>query len=141
MNLRCVRSKSLAKLKELSGFVDEDREHAARPALTPWVGAERRSRTRAARTSTPCRAHQRRSYEHIDARRSSATTRNVCLSAIIVGPQRTSCIKAQELGFKLTNDTPELKAHLESRQGTGKSQGYEYEAAEAFARVAHRQGA
>ena len=38
-------------------------------------------------------------------------------------------IKAQELGFKLTNDTPELKAIL-NRVKELENEGYEYEAAE-----------
>ena len=75
--------------------------------------------------STPCRSSPR-SYEHIDPSL-VGNARNVLISDL--AGRSNIVIKAQELGFKITNDTPELKAIL-NRVKELENQGYEYEAAE-----------
>ena len=119
----CVPEKSLAKLKELSLFVDEVANLRHNPRL-PWVG----SAAFAHKGGTHVNAVQKlaASYEHINPE--------------LVGNQRTVLIsdmsgrsnivmKAHELGFKLTNDTPELKTIL-NRVKELENDGYEFEAAE-----------
>jgi len=119
----CVPEKSLAKLKELSLFVDEVANLRHNPRL-PWVG----SAAFAHKGGTHVNAVQKlaSSYEHINPE--------------LVGNQRTVLIsdlagrsnivmKAQELGFKLANDTPELKTILNHVKELENS-GYEFEAAE-----------
>ena len=119
----CVPGKSLPKLKELSLFVDEVANLRHNPRL-PWVG----SAAFAHKGGTHVNAVQKlaSSYEHINPE--------------LVGNQRTVLIsdlagrsnivmKAHELGFKLTNDTPELKPIL-NRIKELENDGYEYEAAE-----------
>ncbi|MGI8966659.1 MAG: citramalate synthase, partial [Limisphaerales bacterium] len=119
----CVPQKSLAQLKQLSQFVDEiaNIRHSPRQ---PWVGSAAFSH----KGGTHVNAVQKlaRSYEHIDP--------------MLVGNERTVLIsdlagrsnivmKAQELGFKITNDTPELKNIL-ARIKELEHAGYEFEAAE-----------
>ena len=68
-----------------------------------------------------------RSYEHINpagGRQSSARA-----GQRHVGPHEHSASRPQELGFKLSSDTPELKTIL-ARIKELESQGYEFEAAE-----------
>jgi 2-isopropylmalate synthase len=96
--------------------------------------AHRRSRTRAARTSTPCKSSRRATSTLIPSL--VGNERNVLISDL--AGRSNIVIKAQELGFKLTNDTPELKPDLESRQGIGKS-GLRIRGRRRFAGVAHRQ--
>jgi 2-isopropylmalate synthase len=120
----CVPEKSLPKLKELSQFVDEIANSRHNPRQ-PWVG----SAAFAHKGGMHVNAVQKltSSYEHIDP--------------ALVGNQRTVLIsdlsgrsnivmKAQELGFRLTNDTPELKQILEMIK-IREHEGYEFEAAEA----------
>ena len=124
MKKTCVPAKSLPKLKEMSQFVDEiaNMRHSPRQ---PWVG----SAAFAHKGGMHVNAVQKlsASYEHIDP--------------AVVGNQRTVLVsdlsgrsnivmKAQELGFKLVNDTPELKQILHHVKEL-ENQGYEFEAAEA----------
>ena len=67
------------------------------------------------------------SYEHINPEL-VGNERNILISDL--AGRSNIVIKAQELGFKLTNDTPELKAIL-NRVKELEHEGYEYEAAEA----------
>ena len=126
----CVPAKSLAKLKELSGFVDEVANLRHNPRL-PWVGAA----AFAHKGGTHVNAVQKlaSSYEHVDPSL-VGNERNILISDL--AGRSNIVIKAQELGFKITNDTPELSQILDSHQAT-EHDGYEYEAAEGFDGVAH----
>jgi len=66
------------------------------------------------------------SYEHIDPSL-VGNARNVLISDL--AGRSNIVMKAQELGFKLTNDTPELKSIL-GRIKELEHEGYEFEAAE-----------
>jgi len=118
-----VPAKSLAKLKELSGFVDEVANMRHNPRL-PWVGAAAFAHKGGAHVNAVQKLAS--SYEHIDPSL-VGNARNVLISDL--AGRSNIVIKAQELGFKLTNDTPELKAIL-NRVKELENQGYEYEAAE-----------
>jgi 2-isopropylmalate synthase len=119
-----VPAKSLPKLKELSEFVDEIANVRHDPRR-PWVGQTAFAHKGGMHVHAIARvAH---SYEHINPE-AVGNTRRVLVSDM---SGRTNVVlKAQELGFKLTNDTPELKditAKVKELEG----QGYEFEAAEA----------
>ena len=118
-----VPVKSLAKLKELSGFVDEVANMRHNPRL-PWVGAAAFAHKGGAHVNAVQKLAS--SYEHIDPSL-VGNARNVLISDL--AGRSNIVIKAQELGFKLTNDTPELKAIL-NRVKELENQGYEFEAAE-----------
>ncbi len=124
MKKSCVPAKSLAKLKELSQFVDEIANLRHNPRL-PWVG----SAAFAHKGGTHVNAVQKlaSSYEHVDPSL-VGNARNVLISDL--AGRSNIVMKARELGFKLTNDTPELKdilAEVKQRE----HEGFEYEAAEA----------
>ena len=119
----CVPEKSLPKLKELSQFVDEIANLRHNPRQ-PWVGSAAFSH----KGGTHVNAVQKlaSSYEHIDP----ALVGNVRTVLVSDLAGRSNIVmKAQELGFKLTNDTPELKNILTSVKEL-ENKGYEYEAAE-----------
>lgn len=117
-----VPNGSLAKLKELSQFVDEvaNIRHSPRQ---PWVGSAAFSH----KGGTHVNAVQKlaASYEHIDP--ALVGNRRTVLISDLAG-RSNIVMKAQELGFKITNDTPELKAIL-NRIKELEHKGYEYEAA------------
>ena len=119
----CVPEKSLAKLKELSGFVDEVANMRHNPRL-PWVGAAAFAHKGGAHVNAVQKLSA--SYEHIDPSL-VGNARNVLISDL--AGRSNIVIKAQALGFRLTNDTPELKPIL-NRVKELENQGYEYEAAE-----------
>ncbi len=124
MGLRCVPSKSLAKLKELSEFVNEvaNMRHDVR---APWVGQT----AFAHKGGMHVHAIERvaRSYEHINPER-VGNFRRVLVSDM---SGRTNILmKAKELGFQLAADAPETR-EITSRVKELESSGYEYEAAEA----------
>ena len=123
MKKTCVPAASLRKLKELSQFVDEIANLRHNPRL-PWVG----SAAFAHKGGTHVNAVQKlsASYEHIDPAL-VGNARNVLISDL--AGRSNIVMKAQELGFKLTNDTPELKPIL-NRVKELENQGYEFEAAE-----------
>jgi 2-isopropylmalate synthase len=118
-----VPVKSLPKLKELSQFVDEIANMRHNPRL-PWVGAAAFAHKGGAHVNAVQKLAS--SYEHIDPSL-VGNARNVLISDL--AGRSNIVIKAQELGFKLTNDTPELKAIL-NRVKELENEGYEYEAAE-----------
>ncbi|MGD1089493.1 MAG: citramalate synthase, partial [Verrucomicrobiota bacterium] len=119
----CVPAKSLPKLKELSQFVDEIANLRHNPRL-PWVGAAAFAHKGGAHVNAVQKLAS--SYEHIDPSH-VGNARNVLISDL--AGRSNIVIKAQELGFKLTNDTPELKRIL-NRIKELENAGYEYEAAE-----------
>ena len=123
MKKNCVPEKSLPKLKELSQFVDEIANLRHNPRQ-PWVG----SAAFAHKGGTHVNAVQKisASYEHIDP--SLVGNQRTVLVSDLSG-RSNIVMKAQELGFQLTNDTPELKQILH-RVKELEGQGYEYEAAE-----------
>jgi 2-isopropylmalate synthase len=120
----CVPAKSLAKLKELSQFVDEMANLRHNPRQ-PWVGAA----AFAHKGGTHVNAVQKvaASYEHIDPAL-VGNARNVLISDL--AGRSNVVLKARELGFRLADDTPELKQILQ-RIKELEHQGYEFEAAEA----------
>jgi 2-isopropylmalate synthase len=119
----CVPPASLAKLKELSQFVDEIANVRHNPRL-PWVGSAAFSHKGGQHVNAVQKIA--RSYEHVDP--SSVGNKRTVLISDLAGKSNI-VMKAQELGFKITNDTPELKAIL-ARIKDLEHQGYEYEAAE-----------
>jgi 2-isopropylmalate synthase len=118
-----VPVKSLAKLKELSQFVDEIANMRHNPRL-PWVGAAAFAHKGGAHVNAVQKLTS--SYEHINPSL-VGNKRNVLISDL--AGRSNVVIKAQELGFKLTNDTPELKPILNGIKEL-ENEGYEYEAAE-----------
>jgi 2-isopropylmalate synthase len=123
MKKSCVPAKSLAKLKELSMFVDEVANLRHNPRL-PWVGSSAFAHKGGAHVNAVQKLAS--SYEHVDPSL-VGNERNILISDL--AGRSNIVIKAQELGFKLTNDTPELKPIL-NRVKELENQGYEYEAAE-----------
>jgi 2-isopropylmalate synthase len=123
MKKRCLPPSSLPKLKELSQFVDEiaNIRHSPRQ---PWVGSAAFSH----KGGTHVNAVQKvtASYEHIDPG-AVGNARSVLISDL--AGRSNVVMKAQELGFKIDNNTPELKAIL-ARIKELEHAGYEFEAAE-----------
>ena len=119
----CVPAKSLPKLRELSLFVDEVANIRHNPRL-PWVGAA----AFAHKGGTHVNAIQKlaASYEHINPE-AVGNARNILISDL--AGRSNIVMKAQSLGFKLGNDTPELRQILDVIKQR-EHDGYEYEAAE-----------
>jgi 2-isopropylmalate synthase len=124
MGRRTVAAESLAKLKDLSEFVDEiaNLRHDARQ---PWVGQS----AFAHKGGIHVHAVERvaRSYEHIDPAL-VGNQRRVLVSDM--SGRTNILVKAAELGFTLQADQPETRA-ITARIKQKESEGYEYEAAEA----------
>jgi 2-isopropylmalate synthase len=119
----CIPKSSLAKLKELSQFVDEIANFRHNPRL-PWVGSAAFSHKGGQHVNAVQKLA--RSYEHIDP--ALVGNHRTVLISDLAG-RSNIVMKAQELGFKVTNDTPELKVIL-NRIKELEHKGYEYEAAE-----------
>jgi 2-isopropylmalate synthase len=118
-----VPSASLPLLKEVSQFLDEVANFRPNPRL-PWVGSAAFSH----KGGTHVNAVQKllRSYEHIDPAR-VGNSRQVLISEL--AGRSNIIMKAQELGFDVTKDTPELSAML-TRVKELEHQGFEFEAAD-----------
>ncbi|MEO7298613.1 MAG: citramalate synthase [Verrucomicrobiota bacterium] len=132
MKKSCVPVASLRKLKELSQFVDEIANIRHNPRL-PWVGSAAFSH----KGGTHVNAVQKlsASYEHIEPEL-VGNERTVLVSDL--SGRSNIVMKAQELGFKISNDTPELKNIL-TRIKELEHAGYEFEAAEgSLALLIHR---
>src|SRR5881409_2537413 len=123
LNKVCVLPKSLPKLKELSQFVDEIANVRHNPRL-PWVGSAAFSHKGGQHVNAVQKLA--RSYEHVEP--ALVGNRRTVLISDLAGKSNI-VLKAQELGFKITNDTPELKTIL-TRIKALEYQGYEFEAAE-----------
>src|SRR5437867_5766653 len=123
LNKLCVLPKSLPKLKELSQFVDEIANVRHNPRL-PWVGSAAFSHKGGQHVNAVQKLA--RSYEHVDPSL-VGNTRTVLISDL--AGKSNIVLKAQELGFKIANDTPELKEIL-SRIKKLEHEGFEFEAAE-----------
>jgi 2-isopropylmalate synthase len=121
---RCVPEASLAKLRDLSQFVDEIANFRHNPRQ-PWVG----NTAFAHKGGMHVNAVQKvaRSFEHIDPEL-VGNKRRVLVSDL--AGKSNIVMKAQELGFRVTNDTPELKSLL-IRIKQLEHEGFEFEAAEA----------
>ncbi|HXG47176.1 MAG TPA: alpha-isopropylmalate synthase regulatory domain-containing protein, partial [Methylomirabilota bacterium] len=120
---RGVPASSLPKLKELSDFVDEVANVRHDPRR-PWVGQTAFAHKGGMHVHAIDRVA--RSYEHIDPG-AVGNHRRVLVSDM--SGRTNILLKAEELGFKLTPDTPELKT-ITARIKELESQGYEFEAAE-----------
>ena len=120
----CVPAKSLAKLKELSMFVDEVANLRHNPRL-PWVGSSAFAHKGGAHVNAVQKLAS--SYEHINPEL-VGNERNILISDL--SGRSNIVIKAQELGFKITNDTPELRQILDTIKQR-EHEGFEFEAAEA----------
>ncbi len=123
MNRPCVPEGALGHLKELSEFVDEIANLRHNPRQ-PWVGAA----AFAHKGGTHVNAVQKviHSYEHVDPAL-VGNSRRILISDL--AGRSNIVMKARELGFDVSNDTPELKAIL-ARVKELEHQGYEFEAAE-----------
>jgi 2-isopropylmalate synthase len=121
--LPSVPPESLAKLKELSQFLDETANVRPNPRL-PWVGAAAFSH----KGGTHVNAVQKvlRSYEHIDPAL-VGNARHVLISDL--AGRSNIVMKARELGFDVNNSTPELRDML-ARIKELEHLGYEFEAAD-----------
>ena len=121
---RCLPEKSIAQLRDLSLFVDDIANVRHNPRQ-PWVGQT----AFAHKGGMHVNAVQKvaRSFEHIDPAR-VGNRRRVLVSDL--AGKSNIVMKAQELGFRVANDTPELKAML-SRIKELEHEGFEFEAAEA----------
>jgi 2-isopropylmalate synthase len=118
-----VPAESLALLTELSQFVDETANLRPNPRL-PWVGTAAFSH----KGGTHVNAVQKvlHSYEHADPAL-VGNTRHVLVSDL--AGRSNILIKARELGFDVSVDTPQLKAML-ARIKELEHRGYEFEAAD-----------
>ncbi len=123
MKKRVLPVSALRKLKDLSQFVDEIANIRHDPRQ-PWVGEA----AFAHKGGTHVNAVQKlvSSYEHIDPCL-VGNVRRVLVSDL--AGRSNIVMKAQELGFKLSSETPELKEIL-ARIKTLEHDGYEFEAAE-----------
>jgi 2-isopropylmalate synthase len=123
MKRKALPEGAVAKLKELSQFVDEIANIRPSPRQ-PWVGAA----AFAHKGGTHVNAVQKviHSYEHINPEL-VGNSRRVLISDL--AGRSNIVMKARELGFNLGNDTPELKAIL-TRVKDLEHNGYEFEAAE-----------
>jgi 2-isopropylmalate synthase len=124
MKKTCVPAKSLAKLKELSMFVDEVANLRHNPRL-PWVGSAAFAHKGGAHVNAVQKLAS--SYEHINPEL-VGNERNILISDL--SGRSNIVIKAQELGFKITNDTPQLRQILDTIKQR-EHEGFEFEAAEA----------
>jgi len=124
MGLRCVPRRSLRRLRDLSLFVDEIANMRTDPRH-PWVGAA----AFAHKGGTHVNAVQKipESFEHINPEL-VGNRRRVLVSDL--SGRSNILLKARELGFNLSPDTPELKEIL-TRVKQLEHDGYEFEAAEA----------
>jgi 2-isopropylmalate synthase len=119
-----VPEKSLVQLRELSLFVDEIANLRHNPRQ-PWVGLT----AFAHKGGMHVNAVQKvtRSFEHADP--ALVGNRRRVLVSDLAGKSNI-VMKAQELGFAVTNETPELKGIL-ARIKELEHEGFEFEAAEA----------
>jgi 2-isopropylmalate synthase len=118
-----IPPESLAQLKDLSQFVDETANIRPNPRL-PWIGAAAFSH----KGGTHVNAVQKviRSYEHIDPAL-VGNVRHVLISDL--AGRSNIVMKARELGFDVTNDTPQLREIL-TRIKELEHRGYEFESAD-----------
>jgi len=118
-----VPGESLSMLKELSQFVDEIANLRPNPRL-PWVGAAAFSHKGGQHVNAVQKLVS--SYEHIDP--ALVGNRRHVLMSELAG-RSNIIMKARELGFDVSKETPELNAMLQ-RVKALEHDGYEFEAAD-----------
>jgi 2-isopropylmalate synthase len=118
-----IPDRSLVLLQDVSQFVDEIANIRHNPRQ-PWVGAAAFSHKGGTHVNAVQKLAQ--SYEHIDPSL-VGNTRRVLVSDL--AGRSNIVLKAQELGFKINNETPELRAILACIKEL-EHKGYEFEAAE-----------
>lgn len=123
MKRACVPESSLGKLKLLSQYVDEIANIRHDPRQ-PWVGLTAFAHKGGMHVNAVQKVS--RSFEHIDPS-VVGNTRRVLVSDL--AGRSNIVMKAQELGFKIDNDTPELRAILNHVKEL-EHDGFEFEAAE-----------
>ncbi len=120
---RVLPAKSLARLKELSEFVDEI-ANVRHDSRQPWVGQSAFAHKGGMHVHAIGRVS--RSYEHINPE-AIGNQRRVLVSDM---SGRTNILmKAAELGFKLQPEAPETRA-ITAEVKRLEGEGFEYEAAE-----------
>jgi 2-isopropylmalate synthase len=124
MGLHCLPEKSVPKLKELSHYVDEIANIRPDPRQ-PWVGATAFAHKGGMHVHAVDRVVN--SYEHISPE-AVGNHRRVLVSDM--AGRSNIVLKAQELGFKLSPEMPELKTIVNKVKDLEHA-GYEFEAAEA----------
>jgi 2-isopropylmalate synthase len=118
-----VPGESLAMLKEVSQFVDEIANLRPNPRL-PWVGAAAFSHKGGQHVNAVQKLVS--SYEHIDP--ALVGNRRHVLMSELAGRSNV-IIKARELGFDVSKETPQLNAMLQ-RVKELEHEGYEFESAD-----------
>ena len=118
-----IPPESFPQLKELSQFLDETANIRPNPRL-PWVGSAAFSHKGGAHVNAVQKVI--RSYEHIDPSL-IGNTRHVLVSDL--AGRSNIVMKARELGFDVTNGTPQLREML-ARIKDLEHQGYEFESAD-----------
>ena len=123
MKLQSVPDESVAKLREISDFVDEIANIRHDPRQ-PWVG----SAAFAHKGGMHVNAVQKitHSFEHVNPEL-VGNSRRILISDL--AGRSNIVMKARELGFDVQNDTPELKTVL-NRIKELEHLGFEFEAAE-----------
>jgi 2-isopropylmalate synthase len=119
----CLPVASLRQLKDVSQFVDEIANIRHDPRQ-PWVGVTAFAHKGGMHVNAVQKVAQ--SFEHIDPS-VVGNSRRVLISDL--AGRSNIVMKAQELGFKMSPDLPELKAIL-SRIKDLEHEGFEFEAAE-----------
>ncbi|MGE0449809.1 MAG: citramalate synthase [Vicinamibacterales bacterium] len=123
MHLASIPAESFSQLKELSRFVDETANLRPNPRL-PWVGSSAFSHKGGAHVNAVQKVI--RSYEHIDPTL-VGNSRHVLISDL--AGRSNVVMKARELGFDISNSTPQLRQILD-RIKELEHQGYEFESAD-----------
>jgi 2-isopropylmalate synthase len=123
MRRQTVPAASFPQLKELSQFLDETANLRPNPRL-PWVGSAAFSHKGGAHVNAVQKVI--RSYEHIDPA-TVGNSRHVLISDL--AGRSNIVMKARELGFDITNSTPQLREIL-ARIKELEHQGYEFESAD-----------
>ena len=122
-HLPSVPAGSFPQLKELSQFLDETANIRPNPRL-PWVGSAAFSHKGGAHVNAVQKVI--RSYEHIDPAL-IGNARHVLVSDL--AGRSNIVMKARELGFDISNSTPQLRPML-ARIKDLEHQGYEFESAD-----------
>lgn len=123
LNIRCIPGSSIKKLKDLSQYVDEIANIRHDPRQ-PWVGTTAFAHKGGMHVNAVQKvAH---SFEHANPE-VVGNNRRILVSDL--AGRSNIVMKAQELGFRIGNDTPELKGIL-ARIKELEHRGFEFEAAE-----------
>ncbi len=127
-----VRASAFPQLKELSQFLDETANIRPNPRL-PWVGSGAFSHKGGAHVNAVQKVI--RSYEHIDPSL-IGNTRHILVSDL--AGRSNIVMKARELGFEISNSTPQLRTMLTHIKDL-EHQGFEFESADGSLALVIRQ--